>query len=156
MHWSALLLGLASAGAVALACRSRLATAQTLGLAMVIVWAAANMLVLLGRVDLIAMLDLPIAMAGYAVWHERQERWQAWFAGLYALRLPLHVLGAWGSVDWIVYVHSINALYVAALIAIAWKGGVGDAIDYCRRRLRRVHLSLADARRLVAPMEPPR
>jgi hypothetical protein len=96
---------------------------------MVSVWAGANLLWLTDKTAFLPLLTLPVAVAGYAFWYDGRQRWQAWFACIMAARLGLHVIypGS-GSTGEIAHLHIVNLTFVAALVAISWKGGISDAV----------------------------
>lgn len=132
MHPVALTFGAACVGAHLLARRSRSGSAELVTLLLAIVWAAANHLAVNGGMYLLALADLPFALLAFALWAERRQRWQAWLCVLFGARLPLHLFAAWGSVEWVTYLHTINALFLASLIAAAWKGGIDELVAAVR------------------------
>lgn len=137
MHPVALTFGAACAGAYMLAHRSRSGAAELMVLLLAIVWAAANHLALTGGMHLLALADLPLAMSTFVLWFERRRGWQAWLCALFGLRLPLHLLAAWGGIEWATYLHTINALFLASLVATAWTGGIDELVSGIRLRLLR-------------------
>lgn len=106
-----------------------------MALLLTIVWAAANHLAITGGMFLLPLADLPFAMSAFVLWFERRQRWQAWLVVLFGARMPLHLLSAWGGVEWVIYLHSINALFLASLVAIAWTGGIDDFVAGIRLRV---------------------
>lgn len=130
--------------------RSGNGAAQFLALSMSVVWACANQLAVLRGVHLLPLVDLPTALATYVVWFDGRREWQAWACALFGLRLPLHLFAAWGSVAWVTYLHTINALFLGALIAIAWTGGVKDVVGKCIRYLRGLRDAVASCPALAA------
>lgn len=135
MHPVAALFGLASLGACLAALRSNSGAAQVLALSMAIVWACANQLAILRGVHLLPLVDLPTALSAYVVWFDGRKPWQAWACVLFSLRLPLHLFAAWGGIAWVTYLHTINALFLGALIAIAWTGGLNELVAGLRLRI---------------------
>jgi hypothetical protein len=143
MHPVALLFGLACGGALIASMRGGSAMAQVLALLLGIVWASANILWLLDAMAWLPLVDLPLACLTYAVWYDERRGWQASLATIYAIRLPLHLLSDMGAVGDTTYKHLINALFLAALVSVAWEGGIADLASGCRRWLRRLRLSPA-------------
>ena len=137
MHPVALLFGLACGGALIASMRGGSAIAQVFALLLGIVWASANVLWLLDAMWLLPLVDLPLACLSYAIWRGDEQRWQAWLAGAYAARLTVHAVATFGLNDTI-YKHLINALFLAALIAVAWEGAIKDGIGVCMGRIRRL------------------
>lgn len=151
MHPVAALFGLACLGTCA-AAPSR--AAQFLAWSMITEWASANYLAVTGAPCFMAVTDLPVAIAAYAVWFEQRRTWQAWCAVLFGLRLPAHVLGAWGSVEWVSYLHTINALFLGSLIAIAFSGGVHAVLAGCGVRfIHGLRLRMASFAAMVRSQE---
>lgn len=143
------LFGLACVGAIVATARGSSSAARIMALLLTGLWAGANHLALSGGIEALALLDLPVAVAAFALWFERREAWQAWLVVAMTARLLAHPLGVNGPLDWAVYLHTINALFLASLIAVAWNGGVRDVVDYCVRSLHRVCRWLAAYSSLV-------
>ncbi len=139
----ALIFGLACAGAFAASVRSGSAVAQVLALMLGSIWAGANILWLIDGLAWLCVAELPLALIGYVAWYDGRQRWRAAFAAIYAIRLPVHAMAALGILADIQYKHLINGLFLAALIAIAWEGGIADLVAGCRRAVRRLRLLLA-------------
>jgi hypothetical protein len=144
VHPVAAILGLACLGTVALAMRSDSVAAVLLAWAMVSVWAAANLLWLSDASKWIPLVDLPAASLAFATWYAGRQSWQRALFIIYGARMLLHLTypgsGGYGE---IAYFHVLNATFLAALVAISWKGGIDAAIGYCMRGVRGLCVLLA-------------
>jgi len=140
----AILFGLACLGAVVLAMRSGSVAAVLSAWAMVSVWAASNLLWLSDQSRLIPLVDLPMASIAFSIWYAGRQKWQAALLAIYASRMVLHLTypGS-GESGEIAYFHVLNTTFIAALVAISWKGGIDAAIGNCVRGIRRLRLLLA-------------
>jgi hypothetical protein len=140
----AILFGLACSGTVVLAMRSGSVSAVLLAWAMISVWAAANLLWQYDASSMIPLVDLPMASAIFAVWFAGRQKWQRALLAIYMSRMVLHLTypgsGEYGE---IAYFHVLNGTFLAALVAISWKGGIDAAIGNCVRRVRSLRLLLA-------------
>lgn len=153
MHPVAVLFLLACLGTIAMAWRAQSIAAVSLAWSMVSVWAATNLAWLSVSFDMVPLIDLPVAMAAYALWHEDRSPWLAWFSAIYGARLFLHLLYPGpGGVGEAAFFHVYNLTFIAALVAISWKGGA-DAIGDCLRGLRRLRSLLAANPRAFAAAE---
>lgn len=142
MHSAVALLGLACAGTLVLSMRTGIAAAL-MAWAMVSLWAGSNLMWIAGASDLLPLMTLPIACASFALWYEEREEWQRVLLAILAGRMLLHCSHpTMGSPEEAVHFHLLNATYLAALVAISWKGGA-DAIGDCLRGLRRLRSLLA-------------
>lgn len=90
---------------------------------MAAIWAAANLAWLYGRLDALPLFDLPMAMASYALLCVEPRPAHYAVATAFAFRMTLHLPGAWGMMPVDIYLHWINAAFLAALVAISWEGG---------------------------------
>lgn len=121
------LFGAACIGALLLAQRGSDADAPILAWMLLQIWAVANILWLFDAMEMLAFFDLPTALLSYVVWFERQDRWIACLAAIMAARLGLHLgYRGPGSTGEVAYFHLINGMFLAALAAVSWKGGIGD------------------------------
>lgn len=151
MHPIAILFGAASFGSAAFSFRED-AAAHGMAWLMVIVWAGANVLWLHHDMHLLALLDLPVAMFAYALLMIQPSGWRFVVATAFAFRMTLHIPGAWGMMPVETYLHSINAAFLAALVAISWEGGrraFNDTVDRVRR-VRGFRRRMAAARVVAA------
>lgn len=129
------ILGLACLGALLAIRRSGV---LLLALGMAALWCEANLLYAVDALAWLPVVELPVAMAGYAAWQLRMVT--AVFPALMTTRLVLHVVAA--SLPFVLYANALNALYLLALLVLTWEGGAGDVVmDAVRRgivRLRRL------------------
>lgn len=109
---------------------------KLLGLGMAAVWCEANLLWTMDALEWLPVIELPVAMMGYAAWQFRSI--SVAFPALWSARLLLHVIA--GLLPFGLYAHILNGLYLAALAVLAWEGGIGDAVQsIVRDGLRRFH-----------------
>lgn len=142
MHPAAVLLGLAALGSVAFAHRGKEVSALSMAWAMVALWAAANLVWQVGRVDCIPFLDLPAAMSAYAIWHNERQRWQRAVIDIFLARFVLHAAYPGANADYeIAFLHLLNLMFLAACVVIGWRG-VADAVGSFDR-FPRIHAILS-------------
>lgn len=111
--------------------------ASFLARALTFVWAAANVAWLLDKLEFIALLDWYLGMFALVFWHARNEKWLRVFLQLIFLRLVLHTVDYLSNhAAQIVYLHLLNATFMALLFTVAYPGG-RDAGDYLSRRFYR-------------------
>lgn len=143
MHPAALLLGLACGGALVCAIRRGCIIATLFAWSMVSVWAAANLAWQGLALAYMPWVELPVAAAAYAVWETYGERWQGWFSWITGARMFLWTMyPGVGMPGEAAFLHVLNATFLAALVAISWKGGA-DAIGDCLSGLRRLRVLVA-------------
>lgn len=116
------ILGLACLGALFAIRRD---SVRLLCLGMAAVWCEANLLWQIDALEWLPVIELPVAMAGYAAWQLRTI--SVAFAGIWTVRLMLHVIAV--SLPFVLYAHALNGLYLAALAVLTWEGGVRDAVQ---------------------------
>lgn len=122
MHPVAIIFGAACVGSLVV---TRAESRLTRGMAvmMAVLFCCANLLWVTNRMDALPLFDLPIAMAAYALLCLAPDRTRFVVAVAFAFRITLHVPGQWGMIPLDLYLHWINAAFLAALVAISWEGG---------------------------------
>ena len=151
MHPVAIIFGFACLGAIVASVRVKSRSAQVMALLLSMVWADANILWLIDGVRFLPLLDAPIAALACVTWWHGRQSWQFYAAATYSARLPLHALGEWGVIDLGTHHNAINALFLASLVAIAWKGGIADVVVAWGRIVRRAVRGMAQNPSAVIP-----
>jgi hypothetical protein len=144
----ALVFGLACVGCMALSTRAPGRAPLFCATLLTGLWAAANVLWLLNAMEALPLLDLPVACLALVLWHERGRDWQASLSAVLAARMVLHLVGQWGVIGIVAYLHTANALFLAALAAVSWTGGIDEL---CARigRFCRVRMDMAQTAALA-------
>lgn len=132
MHPVAIIFVCACIGSLAVTASGDRAT-HSMSIMMAILCACANMLWLSDQMSALPLFDLPVAMVTYALLCISPTKQRFVVAVAFAFRVTLHVPGQWGMIPLDLYLHWINAAFLAALVAISWEGGRRAFVGTCGR-----------------------